>query len=125
MLIEAQGTPAAYALLAEWPSHAAVAPYVFSLETPWLFLKLERRSRERGFTIEAMERLAGLKVAVEPALDDQHLNNALGIAISYNMGFYDAMYVMLAANRRATVVSRDAKLLSVCEAFGLDVLNLK
>ena len=125
LILKSQRTPAAVALFRDWPRYAVRAPYVFLLEMPWILLKHERRSGADGLAFAGLERLENLDIDVEEPLDSAELKKAFALASQKNIGFYDAMYVMLAARIGALLATRDGPQASLAHALGVEVIDIR
>jgi predicted nucleic acid-binding protein len=124
LTLQSQHTPAAERLLAEWGGYDPFAPYVFALELRWLFLKRERIERATGLAERALQFVDGLEIEVQDAPDVAQLDAALALAQARNIGFYDAMYIMLAADTDARLATRDVAQARVARALGVNVLDV-
>ena len=79
LLIPSQRTGAAYAFIASSEERRLIAPYVLSLEAPWLLLKYERRIAQSGFSLDALAELAAMRVRISLAPDAYERQGALRI----------------------------------------------
>lgn len=124
-LLKSQRTVATVSLFEAWGRYTAFAPYVFLLEMPWVLLKQERRSQERGLAQTALRRLSDLDIEIDDPLDAADLHSTLMMASRQGLGFYDAMYVMLAVQTGATLATRDGPQANVARMLGVEVLDVR
>ena len=97
----------------------------FALEMPRLLLRQERRTHQRGFAKDRVARLSLLGIALAEPLDAAGRDRALMLALSRNMGLFDAMYLMLAIEAQAVLATRDAGILDAAERSGVAVLDVR
>lgn len=124
-VIAAQATPESVRLLLSWGEFHPIAPYVFALETRWLFLRRERRERIPEFSRDALHLLGRLRIELEAAPPEEDIEAAFALAVMRDMGLYDAMYVMLAAQTGAALATRDGRMVEIARSFAIDVLDLR
>ena len=87
------------------------APHLLDLEVAQVLRRLEREGKVKGPRAEeAIQDLQDLRLTRYPHdVFLAHIWRAL-----YNLSVYDAAYVALARKLRATLITRDSRLVSVC-----------
>lgn len=123
--LKSQSTAAVDQLLLSWDAYRVFAPYVFALETPWVFLTQERRHREPGLAANAMIRIERLSIVLAPPLSQAEIREVFAMAVNRSMGLYDAMYVKLAHQTGAAIASRDRRMIDVARALGVEALDVR
>jgi predicted nucleic acid-binding protein len=124
LLLRSQATPASLAFAAQLPM-PIITPSIFQLEVRYALLRFERRGQIPTGSLDAV--LADLEAYIaEFAPHDPHETAILmQTARFHQIGLFDALYLELAEQRGAILVSRDARLLDAARARGLDHLDLR
>ncbi len=123
--IASQRTERSAQLLKSWIQYQATAPYVFQLEVPWLLVRQERRTSDRGFARQRLAEVAELAIRFEPAPGEAELQQAFDLADRHDLGLYDAHYLLLAIDTHAVLATRDNGLVQAAGLFGVDVMDVR
>ena len=100
----------------------AVAPHLFVSEVAnslWKYVRADKMTAHQA-TSKAQ---AAYKLVDEFVSDEELLPEALHEAIACNHPVYDMMYLVLARRKNATLFTADSKLVSLCEAAGVDCVH--
>ena len=74
--------------------------------------------------LKALFILLGANVVVESYAQDRLLAEAFGIAMRHRITIYDALYIALAKERRASLLTRDGRQRDAAERDGVSVIYL-
>lgn len=124
--VATQSTPSADDLLNRVAVDEFLAPYVFRLEVPNVFVVLERRGVLKGADLaRALSELDGLDIGYEGPPRPDDLPGLVMFARNAGLTLFDAMYLDLAIRRGAALASRDANLLTAASGYGVETLDLR
>ena len=119
-ILDDENSPEADAALALARRGGAVVPYFWHIEIRNGLLLAERRNRIS--TARARLRLAGLDALPIETDDALDLSAAYGLAQTYGLTFYDAVYLELALRRNVMLATLDRALSRAASAAGLSLL---
>ena len=123
-LLRSQATPAAWAFLAAHASRGFEAPEIFEWEVRNVLLSLGRRGMIEDDDYDAaVASLSDMDLAYrDPVADVSELSV---FARRVGLSLFDAAYLALALDRDCALASRDAGLLRVAEASGVECFDLR
>ena len=103
-----------------------VAPYILSWELNNGLLALTRR---RGLATnaysEAISQIGDLHIEILAAPTSTEFTEILEVAGEVGLSLFDTAYLLVALNTNATLISRDAALLTVAQRRGVTCLDLR
>ena len=116
-LLDDEFDPTAASALSRLIEEGAIVPQLWSFEVRNALLTAERRGRISGEeTRERLEGLAELPINTDAEPD---LDIALGLARTYRLSFYDALYLELAKRRNCALATLDQNLGRAASTEGL------
>ncbi|MFZ4603764.1 MAG: type II toxin-antitoxin system VapC family toxin [Caulobacterales bacterium] len=125
LLAPSQSSPALAQLAADLADCELIAPAVFAVELRHALLKLERRRLVGPSALDQdlpnLERL----ITRAPPLSRREEAAALELARVEHLGFYDAIYLDLAARISASLATRDDPLIAAALRRGVAVTDLR
>jgi predicted nucleic acid-binding protein len=98
---------------------------VFELEISGLVLRRERRTSSWGFARTALAIVAELAIELGEPPGPEDRAAAFALAERARIGFFDAMYLIHAAERGALLATRDRGMLTAAPALGIEVVDLR
>lgn len=120
-LFDDEDEPRAVQALEHLAEDGAVVPHLWHLETRNALLVTERRGRISGAGVrERLDALKGLPVTTD---DEPDLQSAFDLARTYELSFYDALYLELAKREGARFATLDESLGRAAVAEGLTLLT--
>ena len=124
-LFEAEGSPAADALLDHVTEYGAVVPALWFLECTNGLAMAERRGRiDSAGIIKAIALLRRLSLVVDDPAPSGVLDAVLDLARTHRLTTYDAGYLDLALRRGLPLATGDAPLRTAATATGVALLTV-
>ena len=116
-LLDDEFDPTAASALSRLKEEGAIVPQLWLFEVRNALLTAERRGRISGE--ETRERLEGLSELPINTDAEPDLDIALGLARTYRLSFYDALYLELAKRRNCALATLDQNLGQAADTEGL------
>jgi predicted nucleic acid-binding protein len=123
-LFRDERTDTPQAVLRRVAREGGAVPSLWRLEVANVLRNAVRRRRcGEGYAARCLERLARLRIAIDPETDAHAWGTARRLSIEHDLTLYDAAYLELAIRRNEPLASTNAALIAAARRAGLAVLG--
>lgn len=123
-LFRDERTDTPQAVLRRVAREGGMVPSLWRLEVANVLRNAVRRRRcGEGYATRCLERLARLRIAIDPQTDAHAWGTTRQLSIRHDLTLYDAAYLELAIRRNEPLASADAALIAAARRAGLAVLG--
>jgi predicted nucleic acid-binding protein len=103
----------------------AVAPALWPIELANVLVVAERRKRITAEQREAfLKDLSNLDIEIQALTIDQIFHQGIGLATTYRLSVYDAVYLDMALRQQLPLATQDAELIRAAKEVGVPLFQV-